>query len=447
MNRNWRNGVLAAGVVLAPVFVLANSGGAPAGSSGVPGEQTCSRSGCHLNASVGSQMTITAASGTTYTPGVRQTLTVTITDQNNRYGFQITARNAENARTQAGAFTGSSSVDAYCLSADLTIEIPKPASGCPANRPLEYATHGSATSANRFTVDWTPPATAVGDIILYAAGNAANGNGSTSGDRIHTTTLRLTPAASQTRPSISEGGVIQASAFGGGRTISPGTWIEIFGANLAAAAQEWAGGDFNGSTAPTTIGGVSVTIGNQPAFVRFIGPNQVNVQVPNVGVGPTVMTVRNANGTSDNFNVTVAAQTPGWLAPANFLSGGRQYIAALYPESNAGGPFVGRPNLIAGIPFRSARPGDRIILYGIGFGATTPSVAPGQITTVANSINGFSLRFGDATVATEYAGLGPNFVGLYQINAVVPNLPPGEYEIRGTANGIQLPSGIFINLQ
>jgi uncharacterized protein (TIGR03437 family) len=392
-------------------------------------------------------MTITAASGTTYTPGVRQTLTIAITDQNNRYGFQIASRRSDNARTQAGVFTASSSVDIYCTSTDLTAEVPKPASGCPENRPLEYATHKSATSNNRFTVDWTPPATAVGEIVLYAAGNAANGNDSRSGDRIHATTLRLTPAAAPSRPSISQGGVVQAGSFGGGATISPGTWIEIFGTNLSTATREWAGGDFMGNTAPTALDGVSVTIGNQPAFVRFIAPGQVNVQVPNIGVGPTVMTVRDAAGTSDNFNVTVAAQTPGWLAPPNFRVGTRQYIAALYPDSTSGGPFVGRAGLFTGIPSRTARPGDRIILYGIGFGLTTPAVAPGQITTASNAIRGFALRFGDTAVTTEYAGLGPNFVGLYQINAVVPNLLAGEYEIRGTANGIQLPSGIFINLQ
>ena len=445
MRIRFPESVFAAALFVTPVLLVANSGGAPPGSAGVPGEGSCS--GCHTGTSVGDRMTIAAAGGTTYAPGVRQTLTITITDPHNRYGFQITARAADNPRTQAGTFAASSTVRTYCLSVDLTIEILKPAAGCPANRPLEYATHARASDSNRFTVEWTPPANAVGDIILYAAGNAANGNRSVSGDRIHTTILRLSPAASQPRPAISEGGVVQASAFGGGRTMSPGTWIEIFGSHLAAAPQEWAGSDFTGTTAPTSLGGVSVTIGNQPAFIRFVGPNQVNVQVPNVGVGPTVMSVRNANGTSDNFPVTVAAQTPGWLAPPAFRTGDRQYVAALYPDSGAGGPFVGRPNLIAGIPFRSARPGDRIILYGIGFGATTPPVAPGQITTVANAINGFSLRFGDVAVVTEYAGLGPNFVGLYQINAIVPNLAPGDYEIQGTANGVPLPRGIFINLQ
>ena len=49
---------------------------------------------------------ITFASGTTYTPGIAQPLTVTVTDPSHSvYSFILTARLASSVSTQAGTFT------------------------------------------------------------------------------------------------------------------------------------------------------------------------------------------------------------------------------------------------------------------------------------------------------------------------------------------------------
>src|ERR1017187_5817477 len=81
----------------------------------------------------------------------------------------------------------------------------------------------------------------------------------------------LTPAAAPTGglPSIKSGGIVSASAFGQFTSIAPGTWIEIYGSNLAADARSWGGGDFNGVNAPTSLDGTTVTIGGQPAFLDY----------------------------------------------------------------------------------------------------------------------------------------------------------------------------------
>jgi hypothetical protein len=57
-------------------------------------------------------------------------------------------------------------------------------------------------------------------------------------------------------------GAISASQFGGFSTFGPGSWVEIYGTNLAAGTQEWGSSDFNGVLAPTTLGGTTVTIGD-----------------------------------------------------------------------------------------------------------------------------------------------------------------------------------------
>jgi hypothetical protein len=50
-------------------------------------------------------------------------------------------------------------------------------------------------------------------------------------------------------PQIS--GVVSASAFGEFSAISPGSWIEIYGTNLAVGTRTWGSSDFNGVTRPS----------------------------------------------------------------------------------------------------------------------------------------------------------------------------------------------------
>jgi uncharacterized protein (TIGR03437 family) len=441
-----KNGMIALAIGAVPLLLWANAGGPDPGYSGVPGERgTCVV--CH-GGTLGSSMTITTSSGTTYTPGAAMTVTVTITDAHNRYGFQATARLASSTTTQAGGFAiNETNMQVICTSTNFLNESSKPAAGCPANQPWEYVMHRGSRTGNSFVFTFTPSASATGDIIIYAAGNAANGNGQLGGDRIHATTLRLAPAAAPNRPTISPNGAITASNFGGGTTVAPQGWMEIYGTNLAPSAADWTSAIASGQ-APTTLNGVEVTIGGRPAFLSFVSPGQVNVQVPDgVGAGPTVMTVRNANGTSDNYTVNVAPVVPAFLAPpvAPFRTATRQFIAAFFPDSTGNGPFAGSPS--ESPLFRSARPNDRLIIYAVSLGSVRPPQQAGRIVSGPTALESISLNFGGTPVTLEYAGHAPSFVGLYQINAVVPNLAPGEYAIGGTVNGTPIPPGLFINLK
>jgi uncharacterized protein (TIGR03437 family) len=226
--------------------------------------------------------------------------------------------------------------------------------------------------------------------------------------------------------------------------------MEIYGANFAASAMDWTTAIASGQ-APTLLNGVSVSINNRPGFLSYVGPNQINVQVPTgIGAGPSTLTVTNPAGTSDTYVVTVAQAAPSFLAPPQFKDRvGRQFVAAVFPDSNLNGPFVGQPNFLGPeIVTRSARPGDRIILYAVGLGPVNPQQEAGRIITVPNTIAAFSLRFGGVAVVTEYAGLATGQVGLYQINCIVPDLGTGEFEISGTmVGGIAVPPGLFINLR
>src|SRR5258707_15596866 len=86
-----------------PVLIYAHAAGPDPGKSGVPGESTCTESGCHegtpLNGGGGSVRI--DAGGTTYSPGVKQRISVTVNDSaQRRWGFQLTARLASNVKTR-----------------------------------------------------------------------------------------------------------------------------------------------------------------------------------------------------------------------------------------------------------------------------------------------------------------------------------------------------------
>ena len=248
-------------------------------------------------------------------------------------------------------------------------------------------------------------------------------------------------------PGISAGGIISAYAFGGFTAIAPGSWIEIYGANLATDVRPWAGSDFTGVNAPTSLDHTTVTIGGQSAFIDYISPGQVNVQVPsNVGTGTQPVVVTTDNGVSSALGIQVNLEEPGLLAPTWFSVGGKQNVVALFPD---GATYVAPPGSIANVTSRRARPGDIITLYGIGFGSVTPNIPAGQIVGQLNTLVApFHLLFGQAEATLKYDGLAPNAVGLYQFNVVVPNVTPSDaVPVTFTLAGVAGTQTLYIAIQ
>jgi uncharacterized protein (TIGR03437 family) len=247
-------------------------------------------------------------------------------------------------------------------------------------------------------------------------------------------------------PSIFSQGVVTAQAFGGSSAIAPGSWIEIYGSNLAfVASQTWAGSDFKGSTAPTTLGGTTVTIGGQLAFIDYVSPGQVNVQVPSgVATGAQPIVVTNAAGSSSAYGATVTPTAPALLAPSSFVFFGNQYVVALFSGTSTYAlPFVN----VTGIATANPTPGDNITLYGVGFGPVTPNTPAGQIASGNSALSSFQIFFGGIPAVVTYAGLDPGTVGLYQFNVVVPNLPysptvPLTFTLNGVPGTQTLLTGV-----
>jgi uncharacterized protein (TIGR03437 family) len=226
---------------------------------------------------------------------------------------------------------------------------------------------------------------------------------------------------------------VSASGFNANAGIAPGTWVEIYGSNLAAAACSWQRADFNGANAPTSLGGVSVTIGGKSAYIDYVSAGQVNAQVPDgIPIGPsTPVVVTNSGGSSAAFAVITAAVAPALLAPAQppFNVNGKQYVVATLSD----GTFDG-------IPSHPAKPGDVMTLFGIGFGLPGAGMVAQQAATLSNVA--FSLN--QTAAQTLYAGIAPGFVGLYQFNIQAPNVAPGDYQLNATVNGMAVNQAIYV---
>jgi uncharacterized protein (TIGR03437 family) len=268
----------------------------------------------------------------------------------------------------------------------------------------------------------------------------------------------LTPGATMTGPVTGTfddtpaiNAVISASSYGGFNALAPGTWMEIYGSNLANlasnASQTWATANFNGNAAPTMLGGTTVTIGGQSAFIDYVSPGQVNAQVPsNIATGPEQVVVSTPGGTSAAYTITVNVTEPGLLAPSVFDLPAGQYLGATFPN---GATFVLPPGVASGVPTARAVPGDVIIFYGVGFGTVTPNIPAGQIVTQTNSLptGEFQVSFAGAPATVQFAGLTGGYLGLYQFNVVVPNVAasdavPVTFTLGGTAGTQKLITSV-----
>jgi uncharacterized protein (TIGR03437 family) len=245
-----------------------------------------------------------------------------------------------------------------------------------------------------------------------------------------------------TNPTIAPGGVVNGASFQAG--IAPGTWITITGANLSASTRTWTAADFTGNNLPTQLDGVSVAVNGRAAYVSYISPTQLNLLTPDdatfdSGKGSVAIQVLTPQG---NTNAVTASEAPFSLAMFTFKGAeGQLFVAAVFPD----GTYAGTVNAITGYPTVPAKPGDTIILFGTGFGPTTPPSPIGQMLNPAPLANPVTVKIGGITASTQFAGIvGP---GLYQFNVVVPNVQSGNNPVVATIAGNSSQANVFLTVQ
>jgi uncharacterized protein (TIGR03437 family) len=244
------------------------------------------------------------------------------------------------------------------------------------------------------------------------------------------------------KPLITPGGVVNAASYA--PFASPGSVVAIFGENLAQTTLV-----ASSVPLPNELGGTSVTVGGVPAYLFFVSPSQIDIQVPSepmlttiypappklVGPGGFQMTVTAPGGTSDQVFVQ-SGDTWGRFGTFGIFtqdaSGcGRGQILNVAPDRSTS---LNSPN-------NSAAPGDYLTIYGTGLGyyaynsppdgKPTPPAPPlypsssqlragfdygwpaGLWSLKPEPINGISAQ-------ASWAGRAPGFIGLDQVNVQIP---------------------------
>jgi uncharacterized protein (TIGR03437 family) len=393
---------------IAPVGLLAHSYGPPPRVTGGAGDNARACTACHttnpLN-SVNGSVKVLLQGGQFYVPGVKQRITVQVSEPNQqRWGFELSARlNSDLEKGQAGDFAPVDNLT-QVICEDNT---PKPC----ASGPL-FITHTSAGTRNgtpggaSFQFDWTPPATNVGPVTFFVAGNAANGNGAPTGDFIYTSSMQLAPAVASA-PTLAANGVVHA-ATGVAGPVTPNCWVTIYGTNLSATTRAWTDGDFVDGQIPFALDGVSVVLTQfgapRLAYVGYVSATQVNFLLPSdTTITATTVAVKNPAGITTSAPLTLQA-LPGEL----FTSDGKTVLA-----THASGALLGKSS--------PAVPGETISLFGTGMGATSPALIPGQVPTAASPLATLPKVTIGGTAATVAAGVVvPGSAGVYQLRVQVP---------------------------
>lgn len=219
--------------------------------------------------------------------------------------------------------------------------------------------------------------------------------------------------------------VVNGATFASGIPVGQGSIATVFGAFTGvtqgqAQAVPW----------PTTINSVRVLIDNNvEAPLHFVGPTQVNFQVPrSLGLGRH--SIRVSIGTTD----VAAALDVLDTAPGVFIRDERQGIrrqAAVLNQDNT----INGPN-------NRARKGQVIQIFSTGVGpvsGSTPDGAAGPSAPLASMTRIPQVYVSVAPADVQFAGLSPQFPGVWQVNAIVPDRAyvSGEVPLVIVSSGVE----------
>jgi uncharacterized protein (TIGR03437 family) len=219
--------------------------------------------------------------------------------------------------------------------------------------------------------------------------------------------------ASVDRPTvIFQGGAVSAASFAAAPApLAPGSLVTVFGQGIA-------GDSAQASTVPlpNSMSGVSVTVGGVAAPILNMdsSADQISLQVPFEldGQAEAEIVVNNNGVISQAETVQIAT------APALFTTASSGVGPGAFLHGN------GNALITASSP---AAAGEVILIYATGLGAVSPSVASGDAASGAANVTGnVTVTIGGQPAQWQYAGAAPGWVGLYQLNVVVPSGVSGD---------------------
>jgi uncharacterized protein (TIGR03437 family) len=230
-------------------------------------------------------------------------------------------------------------------------------------------------------------------------------------------------------PVINSGGVTNSFVTSEGLPIAPGAVVQLFGSALAPKV---ASGTVVNGFLSTVVDGVSITVGALAAPIAYASAGQINLQIPaELQANRQYQVIVNNNGVyskPEPINTTAVQPVLAALSDGTVIAQDVNYQLI-----NAQNP---------------AHPGDIIMLYLTGMGATNPPVPTGMLAPASppalTSIPP-QVTIGGTTANVLFSGLTPGGVGLYQINVQIPaGAPSGDLPIVVSQNNIASNSATLV---
>jgi uncharacterized protein (TIGR03437 family) len=230
--------------------------------------------------------------------------------------------------------------------------------------------------------------------------------------------------AQNTLPVMYHGGVVNSASYAVSPTpLSPGALVSVFGQGIAGTG----GSAASGSALPTSLGGVSATMGGIPAPILVAVPSssgdQVNLQVPfelNGQVSADV--IFNVNGVLSPVETVPIGVVPAAFTTSQTGNGTAVLHTTDYTPVTSANPAVA---------------GEILAIFANGLGPLTTPIADGALATVSDATVGVvTVSIGGQSAVVQYAGLAPGFAGLYQVNVVMPSVASGNNTLIIGVNGI-----------
>ncbi len=219
------------------------------------------------------------------------------------------------------------------------------------------------------------------------------------------------------RPAV--GGTVNGASFST-QPPTAGTIGSIFGTNLASTTLL-----ADSLPLPTSLGGVSVQTNGIAAPLFFVSAGQINFQFPWESLDQTEVSITvTSNGvTSASQTIRLALFNPGIFA---INSAGTGQGAILFANTV---DLAAPTGSVPGRTSRPASPGDFLSIFCTGLGAVNnppASGAPASADPLSQTTTTPSVTIGGVPATVTFSGLGPFFVGLYQVNVQVPDVPTGD---------------------
>ena len=303
--------------------------------------------------------------------------------------------------------------------------------GDPPDGPMMYAGQGG-----QYTYDWTPDTPENNATVTVVAGPNVSASGQATG-----IVGGQSQSNGQTNPStgpvLNPRGIVNNFDPTTAGPLAPGTIVQIYGTNFQTEPNPKL--VYNpGMAADAPLDGVQVTIGGSNAYLYYVSPyptpggppgaGVIGAEVPTQLMGNTSYEVQISVTDSVNNTIAYTLAYPITLVPA---APGETYSGQIFAQTF--------PDFQAITSTHPVTPGDYVVLYVDGLGATNPLVptgvpapSPAPITTSTVQI-----YVDDKPIPTSSSGyLITGLVGLYQINFIMPSgTSPGAHALAVEQNG------------